>query len=262
MIRPLLVLLGPTGSGKSDLALFLASLLPCEIVSCDSLQIYRGFDIGTAKVGAGLRDGVPHHLIDIASPREAFSAGDYARIARPLLVEISSRGRIPVVTGGTGFYLRALLYGLADAPARDEALRARLSAREARSPNSLHRILRRLDRKAAERIHSNDTHKLIRALEITIRSRRTLSEIHAAPPTPLAGFDTLKLGLNPSREELRKALDLRASRMFESGLIEEVQALLASGLTGNEKPFESLGYKQALTVIRSQATLAEAIEST
>ena len=262
MERPLLVILGPTGSGKSDLALFLASEFPAEIVSCDSLQVFRSFDIGTAKVDHASRERVPHHLIDVADPGETFTAGDYSRLARAAVRDIADRGKLPIVTGGTGFYLRALLEGLATAPARDEDLRTRLSQKESRRPGALHRILRRMDPGAAQRIHANDKQKLIRAIEVTMRARQPISEVHAIPPDPLRGFDVLKIGLNPSRSQLHDALNTRAEAMFVNGLLPEVNGLLASGLSGNEKPFESLGYKQALTVIRESAALEDAIAST
>jgi len=140
---------GPTGSGKSDLALLLAEKFDGEIVNCDSLQVYRHFDIGTAKLPLEERHGIAHHLIDILEPDQLFTAGEYARLARAAIAEISARGRLPILAGGTGFYLRALVEGLFDGPVRDQPLRDRLSAREARRPGSLHRLLRRLDSAAA-----------------------------------------------------------------------------------------------------------------
>ncbi len=262
MQQPLLVVLGPTGSGKSALALSLASEFPAEIVNCDSLQVYRGFDIGTAKVSVAERSAVPHHLIDVADPGESFTAGDYLRLARATVREIANRGRTPIVTGGTGFYLKALLEGLAPAPVRDEALRVRLELREAKRPGSLHRILRRLDRTSSRRIHRNDRQKLIRAIEVTIRARAPLTAVIANPPEPLQGFDIYKIGLNPPRAELQEALNARTEAMFRHGLLTEVQSLLAAGLTGEEKPFESLGYKQALSAVRSGLSIKEAIAST
>jgi len=167
---------------------------------------------------------------------------------------------LPIITGGTGFYLRALLNGLPQLPARDEALRARLAARAARREGSLHRILSRLEPAAAARIHVRDTQKTIRALEIRILTRNSLPS--AAESDPLTGYKTIKLGLDPDRGQLYETLDARTREMFRSGLIEEVRALLASGLSGNEKPFESLGYKQALAVIGGAMSLDEAISST
>jgi tRNA dimethylallyltransferase len=259
--HPLIAILGPTGSGKSALAIELAVGFHGEIVNCDSLQLYRGFDVGTAKTPPSARRGIPHHLFDVIDDvKVAFSAGDYARQARETIAEITSRDRVPIIVGGTGFYLRALLEGLPDLPGRDEALRSRLSAREQRREGSLHRLLRRLDPAAAARIHSNDTQKLIRALEI--RMLTSAAQPSPASARPLTGYKTLKLGLDPDRTQLFAALDARVQSMFDTGLIEEVQSLLDHGATGEEKPFESLGYKQTLHLLRGELTLDQAIAST
>lgn len=260
--RALIAVVGPTGSGKSALAIELALSLGGEIVNFDSLQLYRGLDIGTAKTPVEARHGVAHHLFDILEIDCATggSAGDYGRLARATIAEISGRGRLPILVGGSGFYLRALLDGLPALPARDAALRARLEQRENRRAGSLHRLLRRLDEEAARRIHARDVHKTIRALEIRLLTRGTAP----APETAeaLQGYRVLQLGLHPDREELSRRLDARVEEMFARGLIEEVQGLLGAGATGDEKPFESLGYKQALAYLRGQATMEQAISST
>jgi tRNA dimethylallyltransferase len=254
---PLLAVAGPTGSGKSPLALHLAERFSGEIVNCDSLQLYRGFDVATAKLPPAQRRGVPHHLIDVLDPGDVYSAGDYARDARRVIGEISARGNLPIVAGGTGFYLRALLDGLPALPPRDPRIRERLASSE--TPR-LHRILERLDPRAAQRIHPRDRQKLIRAVEIRILTR------HPAPPSdsanPLVGYRALVLGLNPDRAALYTLLDARAGEMFRSGLLKEVERLLENGATGREKPFESLGYKQALAHLRNAMPLAEAIAAT
>ena len=255
----LVVIAGPTGSGKSALALHIASAFAGEIVNCDSLQLYRGFDIGTAKTPVPERHNIPHHLFDVLEPGEGYSAGDYGRLGRDVLAEISSRGHLPVVVGGTGFYLRALLEGLPALPGRDETLRARLLEREGRHPGSLHKLLSRLEPSAA-RIHARDVQKLTRALEVRILTRRPLPP--SASAEPLQGYSVLKLGLDPPRDELCRRLEARTRAMFESGLIEEVKGLLSRGCTGQEKPFESLGYKQALQCIRGEITIEQAILST
>lgn len=229
-------------------------------MNCDSLQLYRGFDIGTAKPSAEARRAIPHHLFDVLEPPSVYSAGDYARMARPVLMEIADRGKLPVVVGGTGFYLKALLDGLPELPARDEGLRARLMDREERRPGALHRLLTRLDPATAARIHPSDVQKLTRALEIRILTGGTLPSSSEA--LPLMGFKTVILGLDPPREQLVQAIAERTRQMFDDGLIDEVRGLLAGGLTGEEKPFESLGYKQALAHLRGGMTLAAAIEST
>jgi tRNA dimethylallyltransferase len=259
---PLPIVLGPTGSGKSDLALCIATALGGEIVSCDSLQVYRGFDLGTAKLGAAERRGIPHHLLDLIDPTQLFTAGDYARVARTCLREIAGRNRIPIVVGGTGFYLRALLEGLFPGPERSPRIRDRLARREQRKSGSLHRILSRLDPAAAARIHPSDKNKTIRALEVRLLEGRPLSALFKLGREPLTGFQPIKLGLDPPRDLLYRKLDARSERMFESGLIAEARDLLAAGVPVDAKPFESLGYRQALDVVQERLTLEQALAST
>jgi len=258
--RPLLVIAGPTASGKSELALRAGEAFSGEIVNCDALQLYRRFDIGTAKTPAAERRGIPHHLFDVLDPPTGFSAGDYARAAREVIGEISSRGRLPIVVGGTGFYLRALLQGLPPLPARDELLRKRLSGREQRRTGSLHKLLGRLEPEAAARIHPRDVQKVTRALEIRVLTRASLPPPSAS--LPLEGFQLLPLGLAPDRQLLVDRIAVRTRQMFAAGLVEEVRGLLAQGLSGEEKPFESLGYKQVLAYLRGQMPLEKAIAAT
>ncbi len=259
-LQPLAVITGPTGSGKSHLALEIARQCKGEIVNADSLQLYRGFDIGTAKPSAAERSEFPHHLFDVLEAAQSYSAGEFARLARMVIEEISKRGNLPVVVGGTGFYLRALFEGLPALPERDPILRARLVDRENRRPGSLHRLLARLDPGAARRIHANDVQKLIRALEIRLLTHRALPSPDEAEA--LRGYRIVKLGLNPERAALHQRLEARTKAMFEGGLIEEVRGLMERGATGKEKPFESLGYRQALEYIRGRMTREQAIEST
>lgn len=260
---PLIAVLGPTGSGKTGLALDLARQLGGEIVNCDSVQLYRGFDIGAAKLPFPLRQDVPHHLIDVLEPSEICSAGDFAEKARPILREIVARGRVPVLAGGTGFYVRALLDGLAPLPTRDDELRARLSGRERARAGLLHRYLRRLDPIAARRIHARDQSKTIRALEISILAKQPVSQwFSEKQPRRLEGFSALKLGLNPNRDALHAVLLQRTRQMYASGLVEEVRGLLDSGVKPSAKPFESLGYKEVAQYIEGKLTLEEAIEWT
>ncbi len=264
---PLPVILGPTGSGKSDLALYLARAVGAEIVSCDSLQIYRGFDIGTAKVPPSERQDVPHHLIDIADPNELFTAGDYARAAQAVLRDIASRGRLALVAGGTGFYLRGLVEGLSPGPVRDESLRARLLRREQNRPGSMHRILKRLDPSSAARIHPNDKNKTLRALEVRLLEGMSLTSMFERGRDALSGFTPVKIGLDPPRELLYARLNERAARMFEPqpprlSLPDEVRRLLAAGVPRGAKPFESLGYKQALQMIEGRMSEQAVIAST
>jgi tRNA dimethylallyltransferase len=256
----LLVIAGPTASGKSELALRAAEVFAGEIVNCDALQLYRGFDIGTAKTPVAERRGIAHHLFDVLDPSTGFSAGDYSRAAREAIREISSRGRLPVVVGGTGFYLRALLQGLPALPARDDLLRKRLSGREQRRTGSLHRLLGRLEPDAAARIHPRDVQKVTRALEIRLLTRAALPPLSAS--LPLEGFQLLPLGLVPDRQLLVDRIAARTRQMFAAGLVEEVRGLLAQGLSGEEKPFESLGYQQVLAHLRGQMSLEKAIAAT
>lgn len=253
---------GPTASGKSELALRMADCLDGEVVNCDSLQVYRGFDIGTAKLTGAERRGIPHHLIDIVDPDEVFTAGEFARRARRVVGEIASRGKVPILAGGTGFYLRSLIHGLSPGPQRDEKLRERLAAREGRRPGSLHRLLNRFDGATAARIHPNDVRKTIRALEICLLSRRPVSALMAGKREALEGYGVIKIGLFPPREELYRRIQVRTERMFHGGLVAEVEALLARGVSPEAKPFESLGYRQALNVVRGEMDVAQAIADT
>jgi tRNA dimethylallyltransferase len=256
---PLVAVVGPTGSGKSDLALLIAEECNGEVLNCDSLQVYRHFDIGTAKLPVEERRGIPHHLIDIADPDELFTAGGYARLARAAMVDISSRGRLPVIAGGTGFYLRALVDGLFEGPARNQGLRDRLAARESRRPGSLHRLLRRFDPATAQTIHGNDVPKVTRALEVCLLTRRPVSELFRAGRDSLQGYRTLKLGLGPDRDVLYPLLDARCANMFDSGLVDEVRRILALGYPDSVKPLESHGYKQALQLIKGELGMRDAI---
>lgn len=257
--RPLVAVVGPTGSGKSDLALAIAAEFNGEIVNCDSLQVYRHFDIGTAKLPVAERRAIPHHLIDILDPDQLFTAGEYARLARDAIAGISGRGRIPVLAGGTGFYLRALLDGLFAGPSREQALRDRLAARERKRPGSLHRLLKRFDSEAARKIHQNDVPKVTRALEVCLLMRRPVTELFREGRDRLRGYRTLKLGLLPERDALYQRLDLRCAGMFDAGLVEEVQHILSLGFPATAKPFESHGYRQALQLINGQLNRREAV---
>ena len=250
------LLLGPTGSGKTALSLTLAEQFNGEIVSCDSVAVYRGMELGTAKPTPEERARVPHHLIDVANPDEPFTAGAYMKAARAALCDISARQRLPIVTGGTGLYLRALTDGLFAGPARQEPLRARLSSRaQKRGSAWLHRILTRLDPASAARIHANDTPKLIRAIEVCLAARRPLSEVMAR--NPLTGFRLLRIGLSPPRAALYDRLNTRCAAMFAAGLVEETRGLFAR--YGPVKALDSLGYRQALRVLRECWSTEEAV---
>jgi tRNA dimethylallyltransferase len=246
----LVVVLGPTASGKTALSLAIARRFGGEIVNCDSVAMYREFEIGTAKPSAAERAEVPHHLLDIIDPSAYVTAGKYARQARQVLREIVQREHLPIVSGGTGLYLRALLEGLFPGPQRSEELRERLRARaQQRGPEYLHRILQRLDSSAAQRIHAHDVPKAIRAVEVCLASRQPISDLWLRGRDPLRGFRVLRLGLNPDRGALYTRIDQRAARMFEAGLIEETRNLIAK-YGEQARPLTSLGYKQAAQFLR------------
>ena len=252
------ILLGPTGSGKTALSLALAERFSGEVVSCDSVAVYRGMELGTAKPTCEERARVPHHLIDVAELDEPFTAGAYSRAARVALREIAGRGQSPIVTGGTGLYLRALTEGLFAGPARQEDLRARLRRSVERHGGAwLHRLLRKLDAATAERIHANDAAKLIRAIEVCLAARRPMSEVMGRDP--LTGFRLLRIGLNPPREELYERLNQRCAAMFAAGLVEETRGLLER--YGPVKALDSLGYRQARCVLDGTLSVDDAIKA-
>jgi tRNA dimethylallyltransferase len=259
-MKPLVLVLGPTGSGKSQLALDIAERFGGEIVNCDSVQVYRGFDVGTAKTPERERRGIPHHLFDILEPHETFTAGDYARLARAALEGISARHGLPVVAGGTGFYVRALLEGLFSGPARQDDLRARLTLSEQRRPGFLYRALRCFDPETARRIHPNDKKKLGRALEVCLAARQPMSQLFETGRDPLTGFAVFKIILNPPREALYYKLDRRCTSILEGGIIEEIAGLISQGVSPDSKPFESIGYKEALRFLRGELTREQALE--
>jgi tRNA dimethylallyltransferase len=264
MAEPLVVIvLGPTGSGKTALSLELAERFGGEIISCDSMAVYRGMELGTAKPTLQERARIRHHLIDVTNPDQPFTAGEYSRQARAALKEIAGQEKLPTVTGGTGLYLRALTDGLFAGPARQAGLRARLSqSNENRGEGWLHRILKRLDPASAARIHPNDAAKLMRAIEVCVASRAPMSEVlgnEAKARDPLKGFRLLRIGLNPPRKALYDRLNQRASAMFSSGLVEETRQLLAH--YGRVKALDSLGYRQALAVIDGTMTETAAVDA-
>jgi tRNA dimethylallyltransferase len=263
---PLIVLVGPTASGKTTLALRLAQEFDGEIVSCDSVAVYREMEIGTAKPSHEERTLVSHHMIDVAWPNEACTAGDYSRQAREALTGITERGHLPVVAGGTGLYLRALLDGLFPEPPQQPGLRDRLRQCAAdRGPVYLHRLLRRLDTTAATAIHANDVPKVVRAIEVSLaakqpheRGRIPMTEQWKQGRDALTGYRTLHLGLNPPRPRLYERINQRAAAMFDRGLIEETERLVAR--YGYDcRPLTSLGYAEAIAVLRGESTREQAV---
>lgn len=260
-VGPMIIVLGPTATGKSALGIVLAQKLGGEILACDSTHIYRHFDIGTAKVPAFEQQGVPHHLTDLVEPNEVFTASEYRRQALGVLEDLRRRGKVPVITAGTGLYLRALIEGLAEAPARSEELRDRLRQRARnRGPEYLHRLLTRLDRDTAARIASRDTQKVIRAIEMRVLTGKAVGEIHSAGREPLQGYRITKVGLLPERAALYARIDARVRAMIAAGWIDEVRRLIEMGVPADAKPFQFIGYSQLREHAQGRLPLEIAIQ--
>lgn len=258
----LVVILGPTASGKSDLAIRLAEALDGEVLACDSTQAYRHFDIGTGKVPPPERHGIPHHLIDLAEPHEVFTAGEYAARAAAVLADVTARGKVPIMTAGTGLYLRALLEGLSDAPARSEELREKLRAKaRTKGPLYLHALLARLDPEAAKRIAPRDTQKVIRAIEMRLLGRKPVGEIHRSGRKGLEGYAITKIGLRPPRAALYQRINARVEAMIASGWLDEVRRLLDVKVPREAKPFEFIGYAELREHLEGRMSLEAAVEA-
>jgi tRNA dimethylallyltransferase len=256
---PLVAIVGPTATGKSALGVWLARRFGGEILACDSTQVYRGFNIGTAKPATEEREGVPHHLLDLVDPAFPFTAGEYRLRAIAALEDLRRRSRLPILTVGTGLYLRALLEGLADTPGRSEELRARLESKADKlTLQYLHRVLRRLDPEAAVRIGSRDRPKMIRALEICLLTGRPVTQVHQAGRARLEGYAPIKIGLQPPRAALYERIERRAHTMLDRGWLEEVASLMRSGVPRDAKPFDFIGYSELRAHIEGTVTRAAA----
>jgi tRNA dimethylallyltransferase len=256
---PLLVVVGPTASGKSALAVTLARAFQAEIIACDSTQLYRDVNIGTAKPSLEERQAVVHHLIDVLDASEAATAGGYRGLVLEVLEDLRKRAKLPILAVGTGLYMRALLEGLADLPLRSEELRERLKASSKKNGGMhLHRVLRRMDAEAAARIAPTDEQKLIRAIEVCVLARKPISEVHRAGRKPLEGWRTVKIGLMPPREMLCERIDARTDAMIESGWLSEVRGLLDAGVAQNAKIFDFIGYREMAQVLRGDLTMEKA----
>lgn len=259
---PLIVVTGPTGVGKTGLGVELASELGGEVVSADAFAVYRGLDIGTDKPDTAARARVRHHLIDVADPRESYSAGRFIREAEAAIDEAQARGRWPLVVGGTMFYVRALRYGLFSEPPKDAALRAALEAEWERDPVAVRKRLESLDPAAARRSAPGDRQRTLRALEVCLVAGKTISGLWAASENSAERYDTVMVALIRPRAELRARIQLRVERMFSAGLVEEVQRLLGDGVPPDSHAFKAIGYRQALGVVQGAWSVAEARDAT
>lgn len=252
----ILVIGGPTGSGKSDLAVRLAEQVGGEIVNADSMQIYRGMDIGTAKPSAEERARVPHHLLDIISPEQNFTASDFRREAAAAIADINSRGMKPIVVGGTGLYIRALLEGLVDSPTGDPELRKQFA--EVPGEELLQRLFL-VDPETASRLHQNDRVRITRALEVFSQTGRPISAFRSEHAFSGAYYDALKMAIKVERQELYGRIDRRVEQMLRDGLVEEVRSLVASGYNLEMKSMRSIGYKEIFAHLAGEITLDEAV---
>jgi len=257
----LVVILGPTGSGKTALSLELATRFHGEIVNCDSVAMYREFLIGTAKPTAEEQARAPHHLFDVIDPTNFTTAGEYARSAREVLRRVQQRAALPIVVGGTGLYLRALIDGLFAGPERSEELRQRLRQRaHEKGAHYLHRVLRRMDSEAALRIHANDVPKMTRAIEVCLATKQPMSEQWKAGREPLTGFDILRIGLDPNRADLYRRIHERVLAMFDAGLVEETRQLLEK-YGEAARPLSSIGYKQVVQLLKGEIDREAAVDA-
>ncbi len=243
----LLAVLGPTATGKSALGVALASRFGGEIVACDSTAVYRGFDIGTDKVPPAEQRGIPHHMVNVADPLEQYSAARYAREAEAAVRDISARGRLPILVGGTGFYYRALTRGLFPGPGRDSRMRARLvRVAEKRGPERLHRWLARIDPESGRRIQPRDLKRIVRALEVYCLTGRPLTQHFAETRAPLADYAVTAIALSLPNDRIADRVARRVESQFARGIIDEVKGLLAGGLPEAAHPFTGLVYRQVL----------------
>ncbi len=263
MKHKLFVILGPTAVGKTEISLALAEEIGAEIISADSMQVYRGMDIGTAKPTPAERARVPHHVIDVAEPWEEFSAGRYVRLADEAIGDVTRRGKIPLVVGGTGMYIRALLEGIFEGPGADLKLREGLAETELKEPGALHKILKNVDLKAADRIHPSDIRRIVRALEVYEKTGKTISENQSQWRGEGSGegrYDYKIAGLTMPRPQLYGRIDARVENMLKNGLLNEVKTLRENGCTREMPSMQALGYKQLLAYFDGELNLQATIE--
>ncbi len=261
--RNLIVILGPTGVGKSATAIKLAKEFGSEIINCDSMQVYKAFDIGTDKIPPDKREGIPHHLLDVIDPSTQFTAADFVALALKAVLEIIKKKKLPLIVGGTGLYLKALIDGLFPGGKSDPKLRRKLEKEsQKKGLESLRAKLMEVDPVYSQKIHSNDKVRIIRALEVYLSTKKPLSEHFFHTKSSVEDFNIIKIGLKLERQELYKRIEQRTDKMFERGLIQEVEGLLQSGIDESSPPFRALGYKHALQYLRKEIPLEEAISLT
>ncbi len=255
-MKRVIILLGPTGVGKTGASILLAKALGTEIISADSMQIYRGMDIGTAKPSKEERAGVKHHMIDIVDPTASYSAGEYVRTITPIIEDLHARGKVPLIVGGTGLYIKAVTRGIFGGPSADWDLREELLLAEEAEQGSLYAYLLRVDPDAALRIERNDTRRIVRALEVCLKGKGRISVLQERLTRPLP-YDFVKIGLTRERKELYRMIELRIEGMLEAGLIEEVKALIRK--TPDRTPLQAIGYKEIASYVRGDIPLDEAV---
>ncbi len=262
--NPVIAIVGPTASGKSTLGIELALQLGGEIINCDSVQVYQGIQIATAKVPLSERRGIPHHLIDFVPPEVNYTAGEWAREAVSKIEDIESRGLVPILVGGTGLYLRAWRHPFFPSPQTDEEVRRRINRiRESRGWEHLHRLLQRLDPESAAELYPRDWPRVQRAIEVRLQTGRPMSQQKGERPKPHESAGRLRLFvLNPNRAELYQRINERTKQHFTDGLVAEVEALLAQGVPPQSNALGAHGYRRVVEYIHGQRDLASAIEQT
>ena len=261
--KNIVIVLGPTAVGKSATAIEIAKRFSGEIINCDSMQVYRGFDIGTDKISPDKTQGIPHHLLDIMDPSNQFNAADFIRLTLQSTGGILDRGHVPIIAGGTGLYLKALIEGLFPEGEKDKDLRRRLEAEaEAVGLEEMWRQLTEIDPEYAQKTGPRDKVRIIRALEVFYSTDKTITEQFSQTRSPVEDYRILKIGLELERAALYARIEDRVDRMFDQGIVEETRALLDSGIDPGAPPFRALGYKHVLMFLNGEAELDEAIELT
>jgi tRNA dimethylallyltransferase len=264
LFNPVIAIVGPTASGKSTLGIELALQLGGEIINCDSVQVYQGIQIATAKVPLEERKGIPHHLIDFVPPEINYTAGEWAREAIAKIEDIESRGLVPILVGGTGLYLRAWRHPFFPGPQTDEDVRQRINRiRESRGSEYLHRVLQRLDPQSAAELYPRDWPRVQRAIEVRLQTGRPMSQQKGDRPKPHESASRLRLFvLNPNRAELYDRINLRTAQHFANGLVGEVEMLLARGVPSNSNALGAHGYRRVVEYLQGKRDLASAMEQT